>query len=287
MSIIKKWNRFTQKYLHNRFDDIVFKYRPKQYGAYQLRFASNKNLLLSVIFATTFFILTITGSYAYLYWSEPEEEENQFVQFVGFDSKVTNFTLPKGDPNADKTKPLKKSSDAGSEKLTSAKSNNAPPVVTNKDVEQTKPDPKPKDPKDKPNSEKDSEIGKNPKKDTGDAANITKGLGIDSSNYGMLGGKDAEPIGGFDEFALYISKNVKYPPELKGTKIGGTIYVYFEVDTNGVIDKVKIMAGLNAYLDAEAMRVVKSSPKWKPATQGPVKVRIRKKIGVKINPTIQ
>ena len=99
MSLIKNWNRLTKKYLQNPFDDIVFKERPKTYGAYVLRFLSNKNLLIGVIFSTFFFVGAIIGSFAYYkIFGASTEEEYQFAEFVAFDAKVTNFSLPKGDP---------------------------------------------------------------------------------------------------------------------------------------------------------------------------------------------
>lgn len=94
----------------------------------------------------------------------------------------------------------------------------------------------------------------------------------------------AEYIVGINEFSKYVSDHIIYPKELSNTKIEGTIHVYFEVDTNGVIDNVRIIKGINEILDNEAIRVVKASPHWKPAMQGSKRVRVRYRIPVKIKP---
>jgi len=66
------------------------------------------------------------------------------------------------------------------------------------------------------------------------------------------------------EFALmsYINKNLKYP-ETK-TEIHGTVIVHFEVTKTGEIGRVEIFKSLDPAFDYEAVRVVKSLPKWIP-----------------------
>lgn len=285
MTLKENWNRFTRKYLQDPLDDIVFKSRPQKYGAYELRFFSNKNLLIGVVCATSFFVLSILGSYTYLYiWCEPEEEY-EFAEFVAFDANVTNFTLPKGDPNADKTKLTKKKAEGAKVKKTASKSKNNEPDVSNKNEVIPK-DTTAKGKTEKPDSDKDSTAGKSKdNKNPADSTSAGKGTGKDSTDFGGKDGDRADFIGGLDQFAIYVSKHVVYPPQLKNTKIGGTIFVVFEIDTNGVVDTARVIKGLNAYLDAEAVRVIKASPKWKPAVDA-IKRRQRFRIGVKINPPI-
>ena len=65
----------------------------------------------------------------------------------------------------------------------------------------------------------------------------------------------------------YIAKNTKYPPIAKENNITGRVFVSFVVDKTGKVTKVKILRGVDKYLDAEAVRVVKSMPKFKPGKQ--------------------
>jgi len=72
----------------------------------------------------------------------------------------------------------------------------------------------------------------------------------------------------------YIQKNVKYPPIAKEYNITGKVYVSFIVDRSGSVTNVKIVRGVDKNLDAEALRVVKSLPKYKPGKQRGKAVRV-------------
>jgi protein TonB len=72
----------------------------------------------------------------------------------------------------------------------------------------------------------------------------------------------------------YIQKNVKYPAIAKEYNITGKVYVSFIVDKKGSVTNVKIVRGVDKNLDAEAMRVVKSLPKYKPGKQRGKSVRV-------------
>jgi len=72
----------------------------------------------------------------------------------------------------------------------------------------------------------------------------------------------------------YIQKNVKYPPIAKEYNITGKVYVSFIVDRQGKVTNVKVVRGVDKNLDAEAVRVVKSLPKYKPGKQRGKAVRV-------------
>ena len=72
----------------------------------------------------------------------------------------------------------------------------------------------------------------------------------------------------------YIQKSVKYPAIAKEYNITGKVYVSFIVDKKGSVTNVKIVRGVDKNLDAEAMRVVKSLPKYKPGKQRGKSVRV-------------
>ncbi len=80
---------------------------------------------------------------------------------------------------------------------------------------------------------------------------------------------DEMPIfpGGNDALQAWIGSNVKYPAEAQEKGIEGRVYIGFVVSKDGIVDRVKIMRGANPLLDAEAIRVVSSMPKWKPGKQ--------------------
>jgi len=72
----------------------------------------------------------------------------------------------------------------------------------------------------------------------------------------------------------YIQKNVRYPAIAKEYNITGKVYVSFIVDKQGKVTNVKIVRGVDKNLDAEAVRVVKSLPKYTPGKQRGKAVRV-------------
>lgn len=54
----------------------------------------------------------------------------------------------------------------------------------------------------------------------------------------------------------------------------GTVYVQFVVEKDGSISDVKVLRGIGGGCDEEAVRVVKSMPKWKPGKQRGQPVRV-------------
>ena len=82
--------------------------------------------------------------------------------------------------------------------------------------------------------------------------------------------------GGIDEFRNnYIAKNLKYPDVAAENGIQGRVYVNFVVEPDGRVTNVKVVRGVDPALDKEAVRVVSSSPKWKPGKQRGKPVRVQ------------
>lgn len=71
--------------------------------------------------------------------------------------------------------------------------------------------------------------------------------------------------GDVNDFSKWVAQNMKYPEEAFKNKVGGRVMLSFVVGSDGVVRDVKVLRGVDASLDAEAVRVVSSSPKWTPA----------------------
>lgn len=76
------------------------------------------------------------------------------------------------------------------------------------------------------------------------------------------------------ELQKFITSNVVYPQMAKETGVSGTVYVQFVVEPDGSISNIKILKGIGAGCDEEAVRVVKKMPKWKPGKQRSKPVRV-------------
>ena len=73
----------------------------------------------------------------------------------------------------------------------------------------------------------------------------------------------------------YISKHLIYPPNALKDKIQGRVIVQFWVNKDGSIGEVEVVRGITPELDDEAVRVVESMPRWKPAKQRNQPVRCK------------
>ncbi len=83
------------------------------------------------------------------------------------------------------------------------------------------------------------------------------------------------PNGGMTALMKYLSDNIRYPEAAHKAGIQGRVTVQFVVGKDGSIGNVSILRGVNADLDAEAIRIISSMPKWKPGTQKGEPVRVK------------
>ncbi len=73
--------------------------------------------------------------------------------------------------------------------------------------------------------------------------------------------------GGTAELMKFLAKNIKYPAEAQQKGEQGRVMVQFVVGKDGKLSDIKIMRSISPALDAEAIRVIKAMPTWKPGTQ--------------------
>ncbi len=75
---------------------------------------------------------------------------------------------------------------------------------------------------------------------------------------------DEMPVftGGDAGLLNYIAQNTKYPEDAKTKGIQGKVVVRFVVEKDGTVSGVTVIKGAEASLDAEAVRVVSTLPKF-------------------------
>lgn len=89
----------------------------------------------------------------------------------------------------------------------------------------------------------------------------------------MYPGGDAALMG-------YLHDNIKYPTVAAENGVQGRVVVGFVVERDGSITDVNILRGVDPSLDREAMRVVKSMPRWNPGKQNGSAVRVKYQVPV-------
>lgn len=79
--------------------------------------------------------------------------------------------------------------------------------------------------------------------------------------------ENPEYQGGAEAMYKYLGENIKYPQLARENNIEGKVFVQFVVEKDGSITNVKVMRDIGGGCGQEAVRVVKSMPKWKPGKQ--------------------
>lgn len=81
--------------------------------------------------------------------------------------------------------------------------------------------------------------------------------------------------GGQEALMNYLHSHTKYPTVAEENGIQGRVITTFVVERDGSITDVKVVKSVDPSLDKEAVRVVKSMPKWKPGRQNGSAVRVK------------
>lgn len=81
--------------------------------------------------------------------------------------------------------------------------------------------------------------------------------------------------GGDVKLMEYLSRTVRYPVEAQKKHVQGRVILHFIIEKDGSVSNVRVARSVDPSLDAEAIRVVNSMPKWEPARQKGQSVRVR------------
>jgi protein TonB len=124
-----------------------------------------------------------------------------------------------------------------------------------------------------------------PKKDTVDKVEIDSFKTTASTTHISVYQEASFPGGGTNNLFRYIKKNLKYPEDSYQKGVQGIVIVSFFVEKDGSLQDIKVEQSVSPDIDAEALRLIKSSPKWMPAMQDSKLVRESFKVPVtfKIN----
>jgi len=73
--------------------------------------------------------------------------------------------------------------------------------------------------------------------------------------------------GGDAALFKYLGENVRYPVKAQENGIQGRVICQYVVNEDGSVSDVSVVRGVEASLDAEAIRVISAMPKWTPGEQ--------------------
>lgn len=90
----------------------------------------------------------------------------------------------------------------------------------------------------------------------------------DTSRVHTIVETQAEFPGGFGAMMRYVQTNQRLPKEVKDGDASGKVFLKFIISETGMVDTVEVVKGIEGCkaCDEEGIRLVKSMPRWKPAT---------------------
>lgn len=98
---------------------------------------------------------------------------------------------------------------------------------------------------------------------------------IDETEVFVVVDEQAEFPGGLEAMMKFLGENVKYPVEAQKNGVEGRVICNFVIMKDGTITDVNVVRGIDSLLDAEAVRVIESMPKWKPGKHRGEEVNVR------------
>ena len=246
--------------------DIVFEGKNKAYGAYELRQENPKTTVRSLIIGAVIFGLAIFAPI--LINMIPSGEDS-----VNLDQKIVTIKMPPKEQPKDLPPPPPPPPKVDQVKFVK-------PVVA-KTEEITEEPPKVEEIKDK-------KLGDETIKGDPDAELTVEPVGNgpsqvveEDNNIYNTAGIEVKPDfpGGMQKFYNFISKNFQTPEE---DGLSGKIFVTFVVEKDGSLTDIKVLRDIGYGTGKEALRVLKSCPRWNPGVQNGKPVRVQYSLPINI-----
>lgn len=260
--------------------DLVFEGRNKAYGAYRLRKSTTKRNILAMVAV----VLLLVVAFIILTVKNFVDEQRAKVAMTQV-AELTNYEQPKKKAEV-KQKKVEVEPERVVERVKSSIKFTAPVIKKDEEV--------------KPDEELKTQ---DELMSTKTAIGTFDVKGNDDANGEILKAKEviAEPEppkheeenkvfdiveqqpmfpGGPAALVKYLSEHTKYPVVAQENGVQGRVTVQFVVEKDGSISDVHVLRGVDPSLDKEAVRVVKSLPRWTPGKQNGITVRVNYRVPV-------
>ena len=260
--------------------DLVFEGRNKAYGAYRLRKSTTKRNILAMVAV----VLLLIVAFIILTVKNFVDEQRAKVAMTQV-AELTNYKQPEKKAEV-KQKKVEVEPERVVERVKSSIKFTAPVIKKDEEV--------------KPDEELKTQ---DELMSTKTAIGTFDVKGNDDANGEILKAKEviAEPEppkheeenkvfdiveqqplfpGGPAALLKYLSENTKYPVVAQENGVQGRVTVQFVVEKDGSISDVHVLRGVDPSLDKEAVRVVKSMPRWTPGKQNGITVRVNYRVPV-------
>lgn len=264
--------------------DMLFEGRNKSYGAYELRAESPKVLTTSFFIGATVFALAIASP---LIFSGGKDKDKINEEVVLVDMAIIDMPeMPDVPEIEEELPPPPPPADEPAKSVNDQVKFTEPEIVKAENVKEeiaTVNELKEADPgqKTQEGDKEKGEIKVNERTGEADKGNGSGGDGDGNQIYFAVE-KQAGPSGGIQSF--YKSFGAKYnAPDVDEGVRQIKVMLQFVVEKDGSFTDIKILRDPGYGAGKEAMRVLKSMPKWTPAEQNGRKVRSQFTLPITIN----
>lgn len=237
------------------FDDIVFRNRNREYGGYMLRKRYNRIVTISIFIGSLIMATSIITPYLNaraLQGRKSHAERQVEIRLEKLDSPVDPVAPPPAPPPPSDL--IQQQKYVPPEVVDSIKPEEANQLMTTDQAQ-----------KEVTNKEA-VEVEQQGKEEVpAEIAEPEPFLTVEEL---------PEPPGGMQGLYKYIAENTHYPEIAAENNIQGKVFVRFCVTSTGGIEQISVFKGVDPSLDAEAIRVVKTFPKFKPGKQAGIPVPV-------------
>jgi periplasmic protein TonB len=232
------------------FDEIIFRDRNKTYGAYVLRKGYRSTATLSLFFGTVLFVGLVTV------FSFTTDEGIANTRSAGDLIIIVDPYKPEIVEPVEIKRP---------EEQVRAMIRNFAPVVSVDPLTEV----------DMPTSEELSHIDLNrPVVDIQYIDEVNDPVVPVEPEVRVFVEEPPQFPGGESALLRYVAENLRYPEIAAGNGIQGRVYIKFVVNSDGSVDRVEVIKGVDPALDSEAKRVIGLLPKFSPGKQNGVPVPV-------------
>ena len=267
----------NKSWLKSSIDDLVFEFRNKEYGAFNLRRLYDRNMSKGMMVGLIFFLLLVFSPMIYAKIQELTANTDEDLSM----KEVTLAEPPPIDPKKPPPPPPPKIDPPPIKDQIKF----VPPKVE-KDEKVIEEEPPPT-----VDEIKDKEIADETKK--GDETGVDESLvepeapppvieeDPDDKKIFEFVQQRPEFPNGEKALAQYLASNIKYPNIAKENGIEGNVIIRFVVSKDGSISNATLLRGIGGGCDEEALRVVKTMPAWKPGKHNGKAVNVTYTLPVK------
>lgn len=253
------------------WDDVIFENRNRSYGAYLVRQSYSRNATIAFGASVSFAILLIFSPQIISYFSGREVKAPTIVEII---DKGVIFVAPPPDLPPPPLQPVTPPPATASAPV----ANQTPEVVTHESTDVIP-----------PNNELLNAQPSSGETGTGYVESANPGIveaPVVAPPTGPVSFAEVMPSyhGGLQAMTKFLSKNLRYPKTASSMGIEGTVFVSFVIDEEGNVIEVKVIRGVSADCDKEAIRVVEKMNEWSPGqmNHNPVAVRMMLPITFKL-----